>query len=85
MAQQAETCWAGWLGMTQPQCHCTRGQQGCGHGCCTSHCRDPHTCSQQQRAVTTVAAARPSDDGQPDLPSGGDVELPGGGQRGYWV
>jgi hypothetical protein len=25
------------------------------------------------------------DDGQPDLPSGGHVELPGGGQRDYLV
>jgi hypothetical protein len=25
----------------------------------------------------------PGDDGQPDLPSGGHAELPGGGQRDY--
>jgi hypothetical protein len=31
------------------------------------------------QVVITVAR----DDGQPDLPSGGHVELPGGGQRDY--
>jgi hypothetical protein len=29
--------------------------------------------------------ATPADDGQPDLPSGGHTELPGGGQRDYLV
>jgi hypothetical protein len=29
--------------------------------------------------------AQAFDDGQPDLPSGGHVDLPGGGQRDYLV
>ena len=32
-----------------------------------------------------LAALWPGDDGQPDLPSGGHAELPGGGQRDYLV
>ena len=35
--------------------------------------------------VDTPVTPFPGDDGQPDLPSGGHAELPGGGQRDYLV
>ena len=53
-------------------------------------CGPLKTSQQGGRNRATVAdhsaeECRTSDNGQPDLPGGGDAELPGGGQCDYWV
>jgi hypothetical protein len=43
------------------------------------------TAGYSPRTFAGMPGESPGDDGQPDLPSGGHAELPGGGQRDYLV